>query len=153
MNFYSPVSNTRCHSIEHKMRIARIKIWVDSQGRWERALRGKVILKKVWFWVWNGILVREWTSFRYQEGVIIYNSSPMCGRDGLFRINDAWLMPKVTICYSLFERITEPSEWSREITDSWRIQTWNTETIVKLPFCQLSSWQIRCKWNHFQYWT
>ena len=26
MNFYSPVSNTRCHSIGHKMRIARIKI-------------------------------------------------------------------------------------------------------------------------------
>ena len=37
MNFYSPVSNTRCHSIGHKMRIARIKIRVDSQGRWERA--------------------------------------------------------------------------------------------------------------------
>ena len=31
MNFYSPVSNTRCHSIGHKMRIARIKIQVDSQ--------------------------------------------------------------------------------------------------------------------------
>ena len=30
MNFYSPVSNTRCHSIGHKMRIARIKIRVDS---------------------------------------------------------------------------------------------------------------------------
>ena len=29
-NFYSPVSNTRCHSIGHKMRIARIKIRVDS---------------------------------------------------------------------------------------------------------------------------
>ena len=37
MNFYSPVSNTRCHSIGHKMRIARIKIGVDSQGRWGRA--------------------------------------------------------------------------------------------------------------------
>ena len=37
MNFYSPVSNTRCHSIGHKMRIARIKIRVDSQRRWERA--------------------------------------------------------------------------------------------------------------------
>ena len=37
MNFYSPVSNTRCHSIGHKMRIARIKIRVDSPGRWERA--------------------------------------------------------------------------------------------------------------------
>ena len=37
MNFYSPVSNTRCHSIGHKMRIARIQIWVDSQGRLERA--------------------------------------------------------------------------------------------------------------------
>ena len=37
MNFYSPVSNTRCHSIGHKMRIARIKIQVDSPGRWERA--------------------------------------------------------------------------------------------------------------------
>ena len=32
MNFYSPVSNTKCHSIGHKMRIARIKIRVDSQG-------------------------------------------------------------------------------------------------------------------------
>ena len=37
MNFYSPVSNSRCHSIGHKMRIARIKIRVDSPGRWERA--------------------------------------------------------------------------------------------------------------------
>ena len=37
MNFYSPVSNTGCHSIGHKMRIARIKIRVDSQRRWERA--------------------------------------------------------------------------------------------------------------------
>ena len=37
MNFYSPLSNTRCHSIGLKMRIARIKIRVDSQGRWERA--------------------------------------------------------------------------------------------------------------------
>ena len=37
MNFYSPVSNTRCHSIGHKMKIARIKIQVDSPGRWERA--------------------------------------------------------------------------------------------------------------------
>ena len=37
MNFYSPVSNTRCHSIGHKMRIARIKIRVDSPGRWEGA--------------------------------------------------------------------------------------------------------------------
>ena len=36
INFYSPVSNTRCHSIGHKMRIARIKIRVDSPGRWER---------------------------------------------------------------------------------------------------------------------
>ena len=34
MNFYSPVSNTNCHSIGHKMRIARIKIRVDSPGRW-----------------------------------------------------------------------------------------------------------------------
>ena len=37
MNFYSPVSNTRCHLIGHKMRIARIKIRVDSPGKWERA--------------------------------------------------------------------------------------------------------------------
>ena len=37
MNLYSPVSNTRCHSIGHKMRIARIKIQVDSPERWERA--------------------------------------------------------------------------------------------------------------------
>ena len=33
MNFYSPVSNTRCHSIGHKI----IKIRVYSPGRWERA--------------------------------------------------------------------------------------------------------------------
>ena len=31
MNFYSPVSNTRCHSIGHKMRIARIKIRVSRE--------------------------------------------------------------------------------------------------------------------------
>ena len=40
MNFYGSVFtvfNTRCHSIGHKMRKARIKIQVDSQGRWERA--------------------------------------------------------------------------------------------------------------------
>ena len=46
MNFYSPVSNTKCHSIGHKMRIARIKIWVDSQGRWERSLGRNAILKR-----------------------------------------------------------------------------------------------------------
>ena len=46
MNFYSPVSNTRCHSIGHKMRIARIKIRVDSPGRWERAYGGNAILKR-----------------------------------------------------------------------------------------------------------
>ena len=45
MNFYSPVSNTRCHSIGHKMRIARIKIRVDSPGRWERE-GGNAILKR-----------------------------------------------------------------------------------------------------------
>ena len=37
MNFYSPMSNTRCHSIGHKMRIARIKIRGDSPRRWEGA--------------------------------------------------------------------------------------------------------------------
>ena len=36
MNFYSPVSNTRCLLIGHKMRIASFKIRVESQGRWER---------------------------------------------------------------------------------------------------------------------
>ena len=46
MNFYSPVSNTRCHSIGHKMRIARIKIRVNSPGRWERAYGGNAILKR-----------------------------------------------------------------------------------------------------------
>ena len=45
MNFYSPVSNTRCHSIGHKIRIARIKIRVDSPGRWERAYGRNAILK------------------------------------------------------------------------------------------------------------
>ena len=37
MNFYSPVFNSECHSIGHKMRRAKIKIRVDSPGRWERA--------------------------------------------------------------------------------------------------------------------
>ena len=41
MNFYSPVYNTRCHSIGHEMRIARIRIWVDSQGRHLRGQRGR----------------------------------------------------------------------------------------------------------------
>ena len=52
MNFYSPVSNTRCHSIGHKMRIARIKIRVDSQGRWERAYREGTQF-------WRGVLSLE----------------------------------------------------------------------------------------------
>ena len=38
MNFYSPVSNTRCHSIGHKMRIARIKIWVDMSREMGKSL-------------------------------------------------------------------------------------------------------------------
>ena len=47
MNFYSPVSNTRCHSIGHKMRIAKIKIRVSremgqSLGR-ERNIEGCVL--------------------------------------------------------------------------------------------------------------
>jgi len=46
INFYSPVSNTRCHSIGHTMRIARIKIRLDSPGRWERAYGGNAILKR-----------------------------------------------------------------------------------------------------------
>ena len=46
MNFYSHVSNTRCHSIGHKMRIARIKFRVESPGRWERAWGGNTILKR-----------------------------------------------------------------------------------------------------------
>ena len=55
MNFYSPVSNIRCHSIGHKMRIARIKIWVDSPGRWQRAYREGTQFWRGVFWVWNGI--------------------------------------------------------------------------------------------------
>ena len=39
INFYSPVSNTRCHSIGHKMRIARIKIRVDSPGEMGKSPR------------------------------------------------------------------------------------------------------------------
>ena len=45
MNFYSPVSNTGCHLIWRKIRIARIKIRVDSQGRWERAYR---VINAIW---------------------------------------------------------------------------------------------------------
>ena len=69
MNFYSPVSNTRCHSIGHKMRIARIKIRVDSQGRWGKSLGRERNFEEVCFESsWNGILVEK-TSFEYQEGV------------------------------------------------------------------------------------
>ena len=61
MNFYSLVSNTKCHSIGHKMRIARIKIRVDSQGRWEKSLgresnvqnkdnSNKVLVQKIYFY-------------------------------------------------------------------------------------------------------
>ena len=49
MNFYSPVSNTKCHSIGHKMRIARIKIRVDSQGRWEKNLGRESNFEEVCF--------------------------------------------------------------------------------------------------------
>ena len=49
MNFYSPVSNTKCHSIGHKMRIARIKIRVDSKGRWEKSLGRESNFEEVCF--------------------------------------------------------------------------------------------------------
>ena len=49
MNFYSPVSNTRCHSIGHKMRIARIKIRVDSPGRWGKSLGRECNFEEVSF--------------------------------------------------------------------------------------------------------
>ena len=49
MNFYSPVSNTKCHSIGHKMRIARIKIRVDSPGRWEKSLGRESNFEEVCF--------------------------------------------------------------------------------------------------------
>ena len=49
MNFYSPVSNTRCHSIGHKMRIARIKIRVDSPGRWGKSLGRESNFEEVCF--------------------------------------------------------------------------------------------------------
>ena len=45
MNFYSPVSNTRCHSIGHKMRIARIKIRVQSREM-GKSLGRNAILKR-----------------------------------------------------------------------------------------------------------
>ena len=57
----------KCHSIGHKMRIARIKIRVDSQGRWERAYGEGTQFWRGVFWVWNGILVEK-TSFGYQKG-------------------------------------------------------------------------------------
>ena len=49
MNFYSPVSNTRCHSIGHKMRVARIKIRVDSQWRWGKSLERERNFEEVCF--------------------------------------------------------------------------------------------------------
>ena len=49
MNFYSPVSNTRCHSIGHKMRIARIKIRVDSPGEMGKSLGRECNFEEVSF--------------------------------------------------------------------------------------------------------
>ena len=49
MNFYSPVSNIRCHSIGHKIRIARIKIRVDSQGGMGKSLGRERNFEKVCF--------------------------------------------------------------------------------------------------------
>ena len=47
MNFYSPVSNTRFHSMRHKWEyLARIKIQVDSRWIWERAYGGNAIFKR-----------------------------------------------------------------------------------------------------------
>ena len=62
MNFYSPVSNTKCHSIGHKMRIARIKIRVDSPGRWEKSLGRESNFEEVCFilyvlWYMSGFWV------------------------------------------------------------------------------------------------
>ena len=67
MNFYSPVSNTKCHSIGHKMRIARIKIRVDSQGRWGMEPREESNFEKVCFELGTEYWQRR--SFGYQEGV------------------------------------------------------------------------------------
>ena len=64
VNFYSPLSNTRYHSIGHEMRIARFKIRVDNQVRKEPR-EGTQFWKGV-FWAWNRILVE---SFGYQEGL------------------------------------------------------------------------------------
>ena len=49
LNFYSPVFNTRCHSIGHKMRIARIKIRVDSPWRWGKSPGRERNFEKVCF--------------------------------------------------------------------------------------------------------
>ena len=48
-NNNGPVSNTKCHSIGHKMRIARIKIRVDSPGRWEKSLGRESNFEEVCF--------------------------------------------------------------------------------------------------------
>ena len=51
------------------MKIARIKIRIDSQGRWDRAREESNYFEEVCFELnWNGILVKK-TSFGYQEGV------------------------------------------------------------------------------------
>ena len=68
MNFDSPVSNTRCHSIGHKMRIARINIRGDSPGRWEIASGGNAIFKRCVLSLERKI-GREFEFRVYQEGV------------------------------------------------------------------------------------
>ena len=66
MNFYSPVSITRCHSIGHKMRIARIKIRVDMSREMGKSLGRERNFEEVCFdRVWNGILVEK-MSLGYQ---------------------------------------------------------------------------------------
>ena len=77
MNFYSPVSNTRCHSIGLKMRIARINIRVDSQGRWKRAYREGTQIWSGVFWSGNGILVEKGDEFRVSGGSEFQSRGPM----------------------------------------------------------------------------
>ena len=98
MNFYSPVSNTRCHSIGHKTRIARIKIRVDSQGRWERAYGENAILKRCVLSLERNI--RREDEFRVSGGSEFQSRGPM---------TEKALLPSDDLTYGM-ERTSESED-------------------------------------------
>ena len=76
MNFYSPVSNTRCHSMGHKMRIARKNQNPGRQSRdMGKSLGGNAILKRCVLSLERNISRKD--EFRVSGGSEFQSRGPM----------------------------------------------------------------------------